>query len=310
MGEAAQVLQAEVGRVKHVVEGPAQQLVVGVEGGQQPPSDARVEQPRESPEQLGSVRPGHVVEVAGHNGGPVVVLNDFAHHQQLGIAAGAGFRLLRGRRLGVQEVQVDDDPAGQPRAAVKRRDVGVENVANLRLKQRQARKHQHAVGVGQRGVAGVGVVLPDALQLAQPPVVGFEGQHDVGGEVADVAQAARSVAVVHQHVGHHQAEVKIVFLGRAAGVGHLLAVQRRIGPHPAELVAHRHGQAHHKQAVAEAARRGQAQRRAKAQQQAGHDLQAREIKDANPPRRLAEDGQQRGEQPRPAQPPHQPVPGG
>ena len=117
----------------------------------------------------------------------------------------------------MQEVQVHHHATGQFHTPVKRWNIEVQNVANLRFAQWQARENQHAIRIGQRSVAGVQIVGLNALELAQPPVIGFDGQHNIGLHLADVAQAARGVPVKHQYVGHHDAQVIIGIASWAAG---------------------------------------------------------------------------------------------
>ena len=306
--QAAHVDHLEMGRHEYVVEGPAQQRVIGVEGGHQAPAHARVEQARHAPKQLGGVRPGHVVHVAKHDGGLVAAVDFLAHQQQLGVALGAGFGFLGRGRLGVQAVEAHPGAAvGQLHVGVQRGNIVVEQVRNAGLFEGQAGEEKQAVGVVEGLVAGVGVRFFEGAQLLVPPGIGFHGHDYVGVGGAHSSQRQRALAVVLQHVHHRNAELG-TRAGSAGAVGHVLAHQWRVGHDARDLVDGRASQRYQKQLLRQAVA-GLPQRQAGGQRkhQGQHNLQAGEVAHANPPRGVAQQGYQRGQQPRSPQNPRGPV---
>ena len=306
--QAAHVHHLKMGRHKNVVEGPAQQRVVSVEGGHQAAAHARVEQARHAPEQLGRVRPGHVVHIAEHDGGLVAAVYLFAHEQQFRVALGAGFRFLRGRWLGMQPVEAHPGFAvGQLHVGVQRGNVIVEQVLYLIGLQGQAREKEQAIGVVEGLVAGIRVGCFEGAQLLVPPLVGFHGHDDVGVGFLQRGQGQRALSVVLQHVHHGQAELGVGVVG-AGAIGHGLAHQRRVGHNARHLIRPRAGQQHQKTQLPRPTA-GLAQREPGRQREhnAQHNLQARKVEHPNPPDGVAQQRQQRGHERQPANAPGEPA---
>src|SRR5688572_2728947 len=127
-----------------MVERPAQQRIVGVEGWIETATDAWVARPRHLAEQPRSARPGDVVEIAHDDRRAAIVAHHTANLNKLGIALAA---VVAGVwRLGMYSVDHDFLPTAQPYLDVSRGDARLKQVRDGPF-HRQARHQEYPVSI-------------------------------------------------------------------------------------------------------------------------------------------------------------------
>ncbi|MFO1047450.1 MAG: hypothetical protein U1E52_06070 [Geminicoccaceae bacterium] len=128
----------------------------------------------------------------------------------------------------------------QPHPRAQRGDPRLQQEAQLGRHQLEPREQGEAVGVVERMQHPVLVPGQQLRQPLDPPGVGLQRQHQVGVAGPDAGGETGTLAIVHQHVDHEQAQAS---LRLAAGPLALGRPERRVGQDMAELPGHgRHQQ--------------------------------------------------------------------
>ena len=135
-----------------------------------------------------------------------MLLDFFAHEQQLGVAVGGGVGFGGAGRHGVQAVDVYPCARAQPDFGGDGGDVFFHPMAHFGVAQRQAAEEVHAVEVVERHFDAVAVAhfLLQRRQLRFPPAVAFKREHDVGLLGADALQQQIGAAVGSEYVAGEQ----------------------------------------------------------------------------------------------------------
>src|SRR5690606_2589459 len=142
--------QGEMAAVEDMVQRPAQEPVVGMEGVEHAPADTGVEKTADLAEQAGGGGPGDIVQIAGDDDRRMAVLDAPCHQQQLHIALGGFVILRRAWWCRVQEVHLNRVAAGQLDQGMDGRHVLLYQPGDFSVMQRQTGIHVHAVEVFQR----------------------------------------------------------------------------------------------------------------------------------------------------------------
>ena len=182
-------------------------------------------------------------------------------------------------------------PERSATAGPQRRNVRLEQEAQLGVDQLEPGVEQHAVGVVERMHDPAGILVRDRGEALAPPVVDLERQDQIGRVLADQRQQPVGLAVRHQHVDHQEAQPA---LGRRRGAGqHLGPPQARVGQNHRELVGEAGEEREHQQLVGPGAGIARDQDQNQDAGEAGRDLQAWEIARPDPPGLVPAERQQR-----------------
>jgi hypothetical protein len=193
--------QPEVVGVEHVVQRVTEAGPACVEGAVEATAFSRVDEAADLLEEACGARPGDVVQVTAHDDRHARLAHPPPDQQQLGVALQRLVALAGHRWTRVDAVEPHQRAVSQADVRLDRGDVGLHQVVDLGILERQPGVEHHAVRVRQRTAHDVAVRRHERIELLLPPVVRLQAEHEVGVAVVHGGEQTRGIAIGLQDVG-------------------------------------------------------------------------------------------------------------
>ena len=186
--------------MKQQIQRHSEKPIVGMKGRKNATSDSCIDQSAGFFEQKGRFGPGHIIKISCDNYGHFIIAHPFSHTEQIAIPFFGSFLFGRTRRRRVNGKKDKTMPIGSFQFSFNTGNIIGYKIMHLTFVDLQIGIKMHAVGIVQRYLLKIGIILFQYTQGFFPCGVTFHCQKDIWLFFLNQANKAVISRIELQHI--------------------------------------------------------------------------------------------------------------